>query len=180
MNRYDKLLQVQQRCLDALAHEQASTTLNTLRRSREKQLPVLVFSNIITVYFATGHLSDLPLMIMCGIMVLLNAIGMAGIIWQLQVLQQQEYWEKLPWEQRRIGLMQTAVLLQSLKVRFTRIRILALPFCSVYLVIALSFMGRDTGTTFLISTAALLLPVSIWLYFKVKSLNYMKLFSRFL
>jgi hypothetical protein len=136
-----------------------------------KQLLVLVFSNILTVHFTLGHLSNLLLLIMAGLLVLLNAIGMAGTIWQLQVLQQQEYWENLQGPQKRTGLLQTAALLQSLMIRVLRIRLLAMPLYSVYVVIGLAFSGWDVDTELLISITALLLPVGIWLYYKVKYTN---------
>lgn len=169
--RFDKVLQVQQRCLDAIEYDQARTVLSALRRSRVKQLLVLIFSNIVTVHFTLGHLSNLLLVIMAGLLVLLNVIGMAVTIWQLQVLQQQEHWENLQGIQKRTGLLQTAVLLQSLMIRFLRTRLLALPLYSVYVVIGLAFSGRDVDTELLISMAALLLPVGIWLYYKVKYAN---------
>lgn len=169
--RFDKVLQVQQRCLDAIEYNQARTVLSALRRSRVKQLLVLVFSNIVTVHFTLGYLSNLLLVIMAGLLVLLNVIGMAVTIWQLQVLQQQEHWENLQGIQKRTGLLQTAVLLQSLMIRSLRTRLLALPLYSVYVVIGLAFSGRDVDTELLISMAALLLPVGIWLYYKVKYVN---------
>ncbi len=169
--RFDKLLQVQQRCLDAIEYDQARTVLNALRRSRVKQLLVLVLSNIITVHFALGHLSNLPLAIMAGLLVLLNATGIAATAWQLQVLQQQEHWENLQAPQKKTGLLQTAILLQSLMIRHLRIRLLALPLYSVYVLMGLAFTGWNIDTELLISMAAILLPVGIWLYSKVKYTN---------
>ncbi|SIO51220.1 hypothetical protein [Chitinophaga niabensis] len=169
--QFDKLLQVQQRCLDTIEYDQARTVLNALRRSRVKQLLALVFSNIVTVYFALGHLSDLPLVIMAGLLVLFNAVGMAGNMWQLQVLQQQEHWKNLRGTQKKTGLLQTAALLQSLMIRSLRIRLLALPLYSLYVVIGFAFTGWRMDKELLVSMAALLLPVGIWLYCKVKYTN---------
>jgi hypothetical protein len=169
--QFDKLLQVQQRCLDTIEYDQARTVLSALRRSRVKQLLVLIFSNIVTVHFALRHLSNLLLVILAGLLVLFNAIGMAGTIWQLQVLRQQEHWEDLKGPQKRTGLLQTAVLLQSLMIRSLRIRLLALPLYSVYVVIGLAFSGWDLDTEILAGMAALLLPAGIWLYHKVKYTN---------
>ncbi|WP_343304082.1 hypothetical protein AAHN97_21155 [Chitinophaga niabensis] len=169
--RFDKLLQVQQRCLDAIEYDQARKVLNALRRSRVKQLLVLIFSNIVTIHFTLGHLSNLPLVIMAGLLVLFNAMGMAGTIWQLQVLQQQEHWENLQGSQKRTGLLQTAVLLQSWMIRVLRIRLLALPLYSVYVMIGLAFASWNLATELLVSMAAILLPVGIWLFYKVKYTN---------
>lgn len=169
--RFDKLLQVQQRCLDAIEYDKARTVLNALRRSRVKQLLVFVFSNIITIHFALGQLSNLPLVIMAGLLVLLNATGIAVTAWQLQVLQQQEHWENLQGPQKRTGLLQTAVLLQSPMIRLLRIRLLALPLYSVYVMIGFAFMGWNIDTDLLLSMAAILPPVGIWLYYKVKYTN---------
>lgn len=169
--RFDKLLQVQQRCLDAIEYDQARKVLNALRRSRVKQLLALIFSNIVIVHFTLGHLSNLPLVIMAGLLVLFNAMGMAGTIWQLQVLQQQEHWENLQGSQKRTGLLQTAVLLQSWMIRVLRIRLLALPLYSVYVMIGLAFASWNLATELLVSMAAILLPVGIWLFYKVKYTN---------
>lgn len=169
--RFDKLLQVQQRCLDAIEYDQARKVLNALRRSRVKQLLVLIFSNIVIVHFTLGHLSNLPLVIMAGLLVLFNAMGMAGTIWQLQVLQQQEHWENLQGSQKRTGLLQTAVLLQSWMIRVLRIRLLALPLYSVYVMIGFAFASWNLATELLVSMAAILLPVGIWLFYKVKYTN---------
>lgn len=169
--QFDKLLQVQQRCLDAIEYDQARKVLSALRCSRVKQLLVLIFSNIVTVHFTLGHLSNLTLVIMAGLLVVLNAIGMAGTIWQLQILQQQEHWENLQGSQRKTGLLQTAILLQSWMIRVLRIRLLALPFYSVYVMIGFAFTGWKTDTELLVGMAAILLPAGVWLYYKVKYTN---------
>jgi len=169
--RFDKLLQVQQRCLDVIEYDHARTVLNALRHSLVKKLLVLIFSNIVTVYFGLGHLSNPLLLTMAGLLVLLNALGMAGTIWQLQVLQQQEHWENLPGPQKRTGLLQTAALLQSLMIRWLRIRLLALPLYSVYVMMGFAFIGWDLDAGLLVGMAALMLPVGIWLYYKVKYTN---------
>ncbi|MRG48821.1 hypothetical protein GFS24_27170 [Chitinophaga sp. SYP-B3965] len=169
---FDKLLRVQERCLDVIEYDQAKTVLRALKRSRVKQLLVLIFSNIVTVHFALAHLSNLVLVVLAGLLVLLNAICMAGVIWQLNILQQQEYWEQLHGPQKRTGLLQTAALLQSVIIRFTRIRFLTWPLCSVYVMIGGSFIGWNTDMPGLqLGMAGLLLPVSLWLYYKVRYTN---------
>lgn len=169
---FDKLLQVQQRCLDVIEYDQAKKVLKALQRSRVKQLLVLIFSNIVTIHFITGHLSNLLLVILAGFLVFLNMIGMAGVMWQFNILQQQEYWEQLHGPQKRTGLLQTAALLQSVMIRFTRIRFLAWPLYSVYVLIGFAFMGWDVDTAALqVGMGLLLLPVSIWLYYKVRYNN---------
>lgn len=172
---FDKLLRVQQHCLDVMEYDEAKKVLRALQRSRVKQLLVLVFSNIVTIHFAIGHLSNLVLVIMAGLLVLLNIIGMTGSIWQLNILRQQEYWEQLQGQQKRTGLLQTAALLQSVMIRFIRIRLLAWPLYSVYVLIGFAFMGWDVDAAgwkeLQVGLAALLLPVSIWLYNKVRYTN---------
>lgn len=172
---FDKLLRVQQRCLDVIEYDQSKKVLRALQRSRVKQLLVLVFSNIVTIHFALGHLSNLVLVIMAGLLVLLNIVGVAGAIWQLNILRQQEYWEQLQGQQKRTGLLQTAALLQFVMIRFIRIRLLAWPLYSVYVLTGFAFMGWDVDAAgwkeLQVGLAALLLPVSIWLYNKVRYTN---------
>lgn len=169
--KLERSLRLQQHCLDVIEYDQARTALSALQRSRVKHLLLLIFSNIVIGYFIAKHFTDLPLLISSGLLMLFNVIGIAGNITQMIIIQQQDCWENISSSYKKTGLLQTAALLQSVMIRFTRIRFLAWPLYSVYVLIAFWFIGWKVDWPLQAGMVVLIFPVSIYLYNKVRYTN---------
>lgn len=171
LDKIEKNLRLQQHALDLIAYDQAKKTLFALSRSRVIQLILLLFSNILIGSFLGRHYTNLPFAIAAGLLILFNNIGIAGAIVQLVIIHQQEFWDNLRGPHKQTGLLQTAALLQYVMIRFTRIRVLAWPLYSVYVMIGFAFFGWNLDWQFQAAWGILFLPVGIWLCVKVRSAN---------
>lgn len=155
-----------------IAYEQAKAVLSALKRSRVRNLLLLLFSNIVTGYFIAAHYTDLPLMIGGCLLLFFNITGIAGNIMQMMLItQQQDYWEHIGGPYKQTGLLQTAVLLQAVMIRFTRVRLLGWPLYSVYVMMGCWFIGWKVDRSWLAGMAILVFPVSLYLYNKVRYKN---------
>jgi hypothetical protein len=166
--------------VEMIQSHKSKSQLTSLLVNRILEVIILIPITLLWGNLLYKNLSDIPVAVSFGIILIFSVCSLVNCIRQLFILSQIKYSENIAGIQEKLAILQTHI------IQYLRISFLFLPFYMVYVIVGFKLFANidiiiftnQNWFLFYLLNSALLIPVSLWLYKQVTYKNINKRWVR--